>query len=485
LFGYFPAEVNDPQVMPGGLVFTCLSHDVIAHEMSHALLDGLHPHFAEPSNPDVLAFHEAFADIVALFQHFSHAEVLEREIARTRGDLATQNLLGQLAQEFGRSIGRYGSLRDAIGKMNPDTREWEPLAPDPAALRTTWEPHARGAILVAAVFDAFLTIYRARTDDLLRIATQGSGVLEPGALHPDLVTRLASEAAKTANHVLGICIRALDYCPPVDIRFGDFLRAIITADVDAVRDDRLHYRVAFIEAFQRRGIYPDDVRTLSEQSLVWRPPRQQNGVDLSQLFESGADGGRLEPEWRPTTDRQALWKQMRANTSVVRDWFQKYASPPVAEEIGLSISVDAPGGLLREGARPTVEVHSVRLARRRTPSGEPVTDIVIELLQKRRGYFDPKKQEAVDKNGPKDAGDFDFIFRGGCTLLVDPGTYEVRYAINKHILSEGPGRLERQRDFLRGEGTDLRATYFGDPARESAAREFFGNLHRPLEVPEQ
>ena len=71
LFGYFPAPAGPEANLPGGTVFTCLSHDIIAHESTHALLDGMHRHFIEPSNPDVLAFHEAFADIVALFQHFS------------------------------------------------------------------------------------------------------------------------------------------------------------------------------------------------------------------------------------------------------------------------------------------------------------------------------------------------------------------------------------------------------------------------------
>ena len=72
LFGYFPARSpTRAGTCPGGMVFTCLSHDIIAHETTHALLDGMHRRFIEPSNPDVLAFHEAFADIVALFQHFS------------------------------------------------------------------------------------------------------------------------------------------------------------------------------------------------------------------------------------------------------------------------------------------------------------------------------------------------------------------------------------------------------------------------------
>lgn len=47
--------------------------------------------------------------------------------------------------------------------------------------------------------------------------------------------------------------RALDYLPPVDVTFLEYLRALITADFDLVGDDRYNYRVAFVEAFSRRG----------------------------------------------------------------------------------------------------------------------------------------------------------------------------------------------------------------------------------------
>jgi len=69
LFGYFVAnkEVSALQA-PGTMVFTALSHDIIAHETTHALLDGIHCRYLEPTNQDVLVFHEGFADIVALFQ---------------------------------------------------------------------------------------------------------------------------------------------------------------------------------------------------------------------------------------------------------------------------------------------------------------------------------------------------------------------------------------------------------------------------------
>jgi hypothetical protein len=38
-------------------------------------------------------------------------------------------------------------------------------------------------------------------------------------------------------------------CPPVDLRFGDFLRAMITADHDLVPDDPFGYREAIVMRF--------------------------------------------------------------------------------------------------------------------------------------------------------------------------------------------------------------------------------------------
>jgi hypothetical protein len=238
LLGYFTASEKTAGLgLPHGVVFTALSHDVIAHETTHALLDGLHTRFREPSNPDVLAFHEAFADIVALFQHFTIPEALRHQIRRTRGDLGQENLLAELAIEFGQALSSgYGALRDAIGTRDKDDR-WIVRKPRPTDYDPSKEAHALGAVLVSPVFAAFLSIYNARTADLVRLVTQGTGVLPPGDIPVDLADRMADEASKAAGQVLKICIRALDYCPPVDITFGDYLRALITADRDLVPDD--------------------------------------------------------------------------------------------------------------------------------------------------------------------------------------------------------------------------------------------------------
>lgn len=485
LFGYFPASTTDPgRNLPGGTVFTCLSHDVVAHETTHALLDGLHRRFVEPTNVDTLALHEGFADIVALFQHFSNPAALRDQIRRTRGDLAGQNLLGQLAQQFGQAIGQYGALRDAIGSVDKATGEWRPKKPDPAELGRITEPHARGAILVAAVFDAFLSIYKSRIADLLRIATAGTGELPKGDIHPDLVERLAREASVSAGHVLNMCIRALDYCPPVDVTFGDYLRALVTADRDLVPDDDRGYRTAVIEGFRRRGIFPQGVRSLSSESLCWGVPAGLEQEELKKLLPGVGGLRRLRPDWSLTTDRLQAWKDMKKNGKDIHDWLLSDAGLSLGTAVGLALGPDAPYSIERNrNGVPVFEVHSVRPARRLGPDGQTLTDLVIEITQKRRGYFDPEVQERVDKTKMASPPPEDFWMRGGCTVLIDFDRGGVRYCVGKRITSKV--RLKGQRDFLLGiaDGS-LRATYFGDPRRREES-EPFALMHRSVgeEVP--
>jgi hypothetical protein len=500
LFGYFPAEGEDVgDNYPGETVFSCLSHDIIAHETTHALLDGLHPRFVEPSNVDALAFHEAFADIVALFQHFTYPEILRHQIAHTRGDLRLDNLLGELAYQFGQAIGNYGALRSAIGTVDRTTQQWIPEKADPAKIHDTVEPHARGAILVAAVFDAFITVYNWRVAGLLRVATGGSGILPVGALHPDLVDLLAKEAADTAGDVLQICIRALDYCPPVDINFGDYLRALITADCDMVTDDKHNYRLAFIQAFRKRGIFPYDVRNMSEASLVWSPPDERDTAALKTVFNKEFLN-KLVPDWNLDAEtREYMFNRCQENQQIIHNKLIENPGAAAAVQILLDNSLpktyyrkfdaEHPDGVL------TFQVHSVRPAKRVGPDGNTVTDLVVEIIQSRLCYFDPKVQDQADKGNLKQPEDF--ILRGGCTMLIDSHDGTVRYCIYKRLNSDN--RLNRMREYLTGnDSPSLRATYFGDPhceyyrsnnkaaaEKKQSTFEPFAFLHRSSEIEEE
>jgi hypothetical protein len=445
LFGYFRASESDPgENLPGQTVFCCLSHDIVAHETTHALLDGLHRRFREPTNADVLGFHEAFADIVALFQHFTVPEALRDQIARTRGNLAQQSLLGQLAQQFGQGLGRYGALRDAIGSV--EDGQWKPTIPTPADYTNATEAHDRGAVLVAAVFDAFLNIYRTRSVDLLRLATQGTGVLPPGDIPHDLVNRLAQEASKTAEHVLNMCIRALDYSPPVDMTFGDYVRALITADRDLVPDDNRGYRVAFLQAFRRRGIFPEFVRNLSTESVCWDSPE----LDID--IEKGLD--RMSLTWDLHTNRQGAYESSRLNAAGLNEWIKANLDEDRARSLGFSRLPSLTVGN-EDGKLSPFEIHSVRPVRRVGPDGQQRLDLVVEITQ---SWSRP--------GGEK--------YRGGSTVIIDLEQKCLKYVVRKRVGQAQ--RISKQQGFrLSLADASIRSTYYDDFAR---GREPFAMLHR-------
>jgi len=457
LFGYFMAGDDDPgDHMPGSWVFSCLSHDIIAHETTHALVDGVIREFIKPTNPDVLAFHEAFADIVALFQHFTFPEIVRHQISATQGRIRErENLLGELAGQFGRGIGLHTSLRSAIGEFENDT--WKPHKPRPGEYKNTTEPHARGAILVAAVFDAFLSIYERRTADLLRLATGGAGILQPGAIHPDLVQRLANEASKSAQHVLTMCIRALDYCPPVDITFDEFLRAIITADFDLVDDDDLDYRSSFVAAFRRRGIYPLEVGTLGVDRLVWRRP-DEDVVHPSEELQTGIVRLRQSANENIYTPcREQTFRFERNMRIEIHEWLKQHLAcgSSKSKEDAAYLGLDPNHGF---------EVRSAHIAYRISPDGELDPQLILGLLQPRDVPVD-----ASDKHGDL------MVFQGGCTLIADLKSLRIRYCIRKS--SSNGDRLEKQQQFAMQMRNNVRATYLGLPPLEVGA-EPFAAIHR-------
>jgi hypothetical protein len=494
LFGYFPATPANPNLqLPGGTIFTCLSHDIIAHETTHAILDGLHRRYIEPTHPDTRAFHEAFADIVALFQHFTFADVLKHQIAKTRGNLAAQNLLGQLAEEFGKAMGSYGSLRDAIGHTDPQTRQWIPHEPNPDEYANTMEFHARGSIMVAAIFDAFLNIYKQRIRSQLRIATGGTGILPAGELHPDLVDKLADTAGKTAGHILRMCVRALDYCPPLNITFGDYLRGIVTADRDMVPDDEKDYRVAFIEAFQKRGIFPRGLKSMSVEVLSY-PQFPDLGAEdsLETLFVNFLRNFKESISYE--NDRRKIYdvtmefitggptakfglhgriamKFLRGNSRRRFCELTGMLFPPNKQEctkMGLSYS--------EEYNTAKYQIGNLWLANRVSPEGKLVNHVIVTLQQRRgvvasinennvfeiKDYFVPDSEENIPAGG--------FIFRGGATLIFDLDKQRLKYAIRKDITDRE--RLEQQYRYMYGINAESGATYFDDDTLSSLAGPF-------------
>ena len=270
LFGYFPGS-------DGSTVFTCLSHDVIVHETTHALIDGLRERYREPSSADQAAFHEGLADVVALLSVFSLPEVVKKMVDHTLGDgpLETKHLSREalrhsmilgLAEQIGAeldgeddgepmpSLGvvRGAALRHSLRDLPPDRKYY-------CEDEEFEEEHRRGEILVAAMLTAFVEMWSGRLDALMK---------DRGSVDR---SRAVEEGADIADCLLTSAIRALDYAPPVDVTFGDYLSALVTADRELrPADTRYDLRASVLEAFRQYGIEPAS----GTKDGIWKKPEE-------------------------------------------------------------------------------------------------------------------------------------------------------------------------------------------------------------------
>ena len=425
-FGYYRAGAKSRWLtQPGDLVFTSLSHDVVVHELSHAMLDGIRTQFLLPTNRDVSAFHEAFADLVAVFQRFRHRDLVRHAISREKGAL-TSRIITDLARQFGQTASD-GNGRTALRTAILDMGGADDDVPPEFRYRENREEHDLGAILLTAVFEAFRRVYERKTERLRRACGE--------VVNDDLVDLLTDKACRLAEQFLSIVIRAVDYCPPVDLTFGEYLRALITADREMVPDDTWGYREALVLAFRRYGIKVNSVRDLSEPALLWCAP----DVAIRAIDELAYQN--LKPPAHPAEDVDDKTRRERA------DAIGKLVSQPLcAKHFGLRhVTTDT-----REIERPVVQ--SVRTVRRVSPDRHIRYGIVAEITQRKRVQLSERRS---------------YWFYGGSTVVLnDQGV--VRYSIAKWVDSED--RLERfkkhvatldrdSKDMLRSAKPDRSAMY--------------------------
>ncbi|MEM7165336.1 MAG: hypothetical protein AAF581_07730 [Planctomycetota bacterium] len=262
LFGYFTGA-------SGVTVFSCLSRDVVVHEATHALLDGLRNRFLYPSSPDQAAFHEGFSDVVALLSVFRLPRVLDVALgtriygksARVQPQKLThENLRGsvllKLAEQMGQELAgvRGHALRQSLQLKPPVDLEAKEFL----------QAHRRGEVFVAAMLNAFVGVWVSRLKEL---ATHRSGGLDRD--------RVIEEGVEAADRLLHAAIRAIDYCPPVDLTFGDYLSALLTADSFISPDDhKYRFRQVLRHHFEEFSITPESEGTPIEPGIWREAPRE-------------------------------------------------------------------------------------------------------------------------------------------------------------------------------------------------------------------
>ena len=261
------------------------------------------------------------------------------------------------------------------------------------------------------------------------------------------VALLADEARKLARQFLYIVVRSIDYCPPVDITFGDFLRAMITADADLVPEDPYGYRDALIDAFARRGIAPRDVPNLAEDVLLWRSPRIGKLTIPGLHFEKLRLGG--DPRRAPPYDELERQGQELGRFAIRRE---------NAAEFGLALpdEEDLDGDLVDPPC-----ITSIRSLRRVSNDFSVRFGLVAEIIQQRH--------IANPCGGP------DRVYGGATVILNSEG--QIEYVISKRITNNA--RIAEQRSYAQGDGSSFWLSEGGAraPAR-CALRSLHGAMRR-------
>jgi hypothetical protein len=217
---------------PGTTIYTCLSHDIITHELGHAVLDGLKPLYNELDSPDVAGFHEYFGDALAMASSLTMKEVVKAVVRGNPKRLAARNIVSDIALEFGSKGVGHQPLRSAANRRTF------------GQLRNNWEEHDYSEVLTGAFHDLLLALYAdvvPREQARLK-KKRVDGQVAVGAL------------VGSANRTVRMMLRALDYCPPVGLTYGDYASAILRADEVAYPIDGRGYRRKAAQILRARGI---------------------------------------------------------------------------------------------------------------------------------------------------------------------------------------------------------------------------------------
>lgn len=241
--------------------YTCLSHDILAHEAGHALLDGIRPAFYDDSSWETEAFHEFVGDLTAILVTFRNNDVRAIVKKLVGMEVERADFLHGIAEELGRFVRNRPSLRTAHNSVTFGEAQRKRDA------------YLSSQVLTGAMFDI-----------LVRIVHQ--------YLSPDrLAERDASHGNAlwwAADRIGRMALQPLDLLPPVNVRFLDYARAVLRNDEISDPEDRHGYRKLVREVFHRRGLCPHSCG--EEARDCWlspaKPPRLTLSHDLDEASRS-------------------------------------------------------------------------------------------------------------------------------------------------------------------------------------------------------
>ena len=226
------------------------SADIVTHELGHAILDAMRPDFWSVQALEIWSFHEAFSDIVAIFNLLNYDLVLNKVLAETGGNLRSSNSASRLAEEVGILIRAVtgdpsylpNALRDPAVELfrysNPSS-----LPKDAPNNRLAAECHSFGRVFSAAWYNAFARVYESLS----------------------LKRKSKLDALKEARDT---CMTMLLKAVILSPRVPNYYSAVARCMISVAREGSPEYAEIFTAVFSEWGIAdPNAVRALS--STCW------------------------------------------------------------------------------------------------------------------------------------------------------------------------------------------------------------------------
>ncbi|MER9482970.1 hypothetical protein NKI74_26930 [Mesorhizobium sp. M0494] len=321
---FFFVDDPDPK-KPGKFVYTCLSPDVVGHETTHAILDGIAPDLYNATSPQSLAMHEAIADLGAVMLAVRTDRLLRQVMIDTGGDLRKAEAFNEIARQFGEALyGEGRPLRDLNNKASM-------LKPGDLDLN---EPHDLSTVLTGALYALLVAEYEEiRQEDFQEKLAKDkqkrkqAGLSAPTKEEKDKIRFSVSGFAlfKATEKFKRIAFRALDYLPPGEISFADYGRAMVVADTYSNPQDSEPRD--FIKAeFLRRGMV-DDAGTLDPVDAGFDIAAD---LDLEQLVRSDWAAYQFAEKWRQKLLIPANMPfEVRPRLDVSRKTWRKNGEPAV------------------------------------------------------------------------------------------------------------------------------------------------------------
>jgi len=208
-----------------------------------------------------------------------------RETARvvTRGGpkaLDPHNVVSAIASEFGAAVRNLPAAKAYLrGAWNNRTV---------GELRGSFNEHDWSEVLTGVYYDLLSHLYpRIRS----QLEAQDGNAASRGMREYYAMRALSRAATTTA----GVMLRGLDYCPPVDLHYDEYARAVLRADAVAYPFDELGIRRTLARLFRARGLKPRS----EDPGFARIVQMKLRGIDIAVSTATPADAYRFLDLQRP------------------------------------------------------------------------------------------------------------------------------------------------------------------------------------------